>query len=101
MPETIVQPLYDKIVIARDKPVEQTEGGLYLPASSRGNPNVGTVVAVGNGILGPDGMLTDLSTKVGDRVVFSAYSGSKIEVDGAELLVMAESEVLVILKPGA
>jgi len=89
-----VKPLEDRVLV---KPVEQesmTSSGLYLPESSKEKPIQGTVVAVGPGKRLENGALGDMSVGVGDRVVYSTYAGTEVDIDGAEHLILRESELL-------
>ena len=93
-----VVPLGDKIVIKRLDAEETTAGGIVLPDAAKEKPKQGRVLSVGDGRLLPDGSRSKNQVKEGDRVLFSSYSGTEVEVDGAELLIMSEDEILGILK---
>ncbi|TVQ80358.1 MAG: co-chaperone GroES [Phycisphaeraceae bacterium] len=93
-----VKPLEDRILI---KPIEResvTESGLYLPESSKERPVQGKVVAVGPGKRLENGKRADMSVKKGDTVVYGKYSGTEVEIKGAEHLILRESEVLGIIE---
>lgn len=92
------RPLHDKIVVRREKAEDKTAAGIYLPEKAKETPKIGTVEAVGTGTLNHEtGALTPLTVKKGDKVLFSSYAGTEIKLDGKELLVMSEDEVLAIL----
>ena len=93
-----IRPLYDRILVKRiDNDVEKTSGGLYIPDSAKEKPQEGEVVAVGKGKRLDDGKIVPLDVKAGDRILFGKYSGSEIKLDGEELMIMREDEVLGIL----
>ena len=93
-----IRPLYDRIVVKRIEQKEQMQGGLYIPDSAKEKPQEGEVLAVGPGKVTEDGKLQAMSVKVGDKILFGKYSGSDIKLDGDELLIMREDEVLGILE---
>jgi chaperonin GroES len=93
-----IRPLYDRIVVKRlDTQDEKTAGGLIIPDSAKEKPQEGQVVAVGKGKRLEDGKLVPLDVQVGDRILFGKYSGSEIKIDGQELMIMREDEVLGVL----
>jgi chaperonin GroES len=92
-----IRPLYDRIVVKRIEQTEQMHGGLYIPDSAKEKPQEGEVVAVGKGKRMEDGKVISLDVQVGDRILFGKYSGSDIKLDGEEVLIMREDEVLGIL----
>jgi len=92
-----IRPLYDRIVVKRIEEKEQMQGGLYIPDSAKEKPQEGEVAAVGKGKRLEDGKLVPLDVQVGDRILFGKYSGSDIKLEGEELLIMREDEVLGIL----
>ena len=96
-----IRPLYDRIVVRRLEDKETMQGGLYIPDSAKEKPQEGEVVAVGKGKRMEDGKVVALDVKVGDRILFGKYSGSDIKLDGEELLIMREDEVLGILEGAA
>ena len=93
-----IRPLYDRIVVKRIEETEKKIGGLYIPDSAQEKPQEGEVVAVGKGKRLEDGKVVPLDVKVGDRILFGKYSGSEIKIDGQELMIMREDEVLGILE---
>ena len=93
-----IRPLYDRIVVKRlDTQDEKTASGLFIPDSAKEKPQEGEVVAVGKGKRLEDGKVVSLDVQVGDRILFGKYSGSEIKLDGEELLIMREDEVLGVL----
>jgi len=93
-----IRPLYDRIVVRRIEQQEQMQGGLYIPDSAKEKPQEGEVVAVGKGKRLEDGKVVALDVQAGDRILFGKYSGNDIKLDGEELLIMREDEVLGILE---
>ena len=92
-----IRPLYDNVVIKRKEEETVTSGGIVLPGSAKEQPNQGEVFAVGEGKLLEDGTVRPLQVKAGDKVVFGQYSGSKIKVDGDELIIMRENEIFGVI----
>jgi chaperonin GroES len=93
-----IRPLYDRIVVRRIEEKEQKIGGLYVPDTAKEKPQEGEVVSVGKGKRLEDGKVVPLDVKPGDRILFGKYSGNEIKIDGEELLIMREDEVLGILE---
>jgi chaperonin GroES len=94
-----IRPLYDRIVVKRvETEAEKTHGGLYIPDSAKEKPQEGEVVYVGKGKRLEDGKIVPLDVQPGDRILFGKYSGSEIKIDGEELMIMREDEVLGILE---
>ncbi len=93
-----IRPLYDRIVVKRLEEQETKVGGLFIPDSAKEKPQEGEVVAVGKGKRLEDGKVVPLDVQKGDRILFGKYSGSEIRIDGEELLIMREDEVLGILE---
>ena len=96
-----IRPLYDRIVVKRLEEKETKVGGLFIPDSAKEKPQEGEVVAVGKGKRLEDGKVIPLDVKVGDKILVGKYSGSEIKLDGNELLIMREDEVLGILEGSA
>ena len=96
-----IRPLYDRIVVKRIEQQETTERGIVIPDSAKENPQEGEVLAVGRGKRLEDGKLVALDVKSSDRILFAKYSGSEIQLDGAEYMIMREDDVLGILDPAA
>ncbi|MCW5758058.1 MAG: co-chaperone GroES [Phycisphaeraceae bacterium] len=94
-----IRPLHDKIIVRRDEAESVTASGIFLPESSKDRPKTGLVEAVGDGALNTEtGERVPLELKRGDRVIFSSYSGTEVKIDGEELLIMTESDVLAVLE---
>jgi chaperonin GroES len=96
-----IRPLYDRIVVKRIEEQETKVGGLFIPDSAKEKPQEGEVVAVGKGKRLEDGNVVPLDVQKGDRILFGKYSGSEIRIDGEELLIMREDEVLGVLEGAA
>ena len=93
-----VRPLHDKINVKRAEPESVTESGIYLPESSKDKPKSGTVQAIGDGRLNTEtGERIPLTVQSGDRVLFTSYAGTEIKLDGVEMLILDESEVLAVV----
>jgi len=99
---TNIRPLHDRVIVRRIEEGEQVRGGIIIPDSAKEKPQEGEVVAAGAGKYKDDGTRQSLDVNVGDRVLFGKYSGSEIKIDGEELLIMREDEILgVIERAGA
>ncbi len=92
-----VRPLHDRIIVSRIDEGEQKVGGIIIPDTAKEKPQQGKVVAVGAGKLKDDGKRIALDVKEGDTILFGKYSGQEIKLEGEELLIMREDEVLAIL----
>jgi len=93
-----LRPLGDKVVVKRLEAEEVTRGGIVLPDSAKEKPQRGKVVAVGDGKLTDSGERAKPTVKKGDQVLFTSYAGTEVKVDGEELLVMDESDILAVLE---
>ena len=100
---TNITPLHDRVIINRiEDNVNQTAGGLFIPDTAKEKPQEGEVIAAGEGKYKEDGTRQSLDVKAGDRVLFGKYSGSEIKLDGEELIIMREDEILgIISRAGA
>ena len=99
---TNITPLHDRVIVRRIEEGEQIRGGIIIPDSAKEKPQEGEVVAAGAGKYKEDGTRQPLDVKKGDRVLFGKYSGSEIKLDGEELLIMREDEILgIIARAGA
>ena len=98
---TKLTPLHDRIVVRRVEEAETTRGGIIIPDSAKDKPQEGEVIAVGKGKVNEEGKVHALDVKVGDRILFGKYSGTEIKIDGEELVIMREEEVLGILEGAA
>ena len=93
-----LRPLHDRILVERlDEAEQQSSGGIIIPDSAKEKPQQGQVVAVGNGKKKDDGTVVALDVKVGDKILFGKYSGSEVNVDDNEYLIMREDEALAII----
>lgn len=93
-----LKPLHDRIVVKRMEEEEKTAGGIIIPDTAKEKPQQGKVMAVGDGKLTDNGNRTPLTVKEGDRILFSKYAGTDIKVEGEELLIMREDDVLAIVQ---
>ena len=93
-----VRPLHDRILVKRIEEEEKTKGGLIIPDTAKEKPQEGKVIAVGKGRVSEDGKLLPLDVHKGDRVLFTKYAGSEIEVGGDEHLIIREDDVLGVLE---
>ena len=91
------RPLHDRVLVKRLDAEEKTAGGIIIPDTAKEKPMQGEVVAVGSGTRGDDGKLVALDVKAGDRVLFGKWSGTEVKIDGEELLIMKETDILGIL----
>ena len=93
-----IRPLQDRVIVQRIEEEEKTKGGLIIPDTAKEKPQEGKIVAVGKGKLNEDGKITPLDVKVNDRVLFGKYSGTEINIDGEEHLIMREEDILGIIE---
>jgi len=91
------RPLSDRILVERVEENEKTKGGIIIPDTAKEKPAEGKVVASGNGRMGEDGKLLPMDVKVGDRVLFSKYGGTEVNVDGIDYLIMRQDDVLGVV----
>jgi chaperonin GroES len=95
------RPLHDRVLIRRVEQEAKTLGGILIPDTAQEKPMEGEVVAVGPGARGEDGKVQPLELKTGDRVLFGKWSGTEVKIDGEELMIMKESDVMGIVDSGA
>ena len=95
------RPLHDRVLVRRVESEEKTSGGLIIPDSAKEKPQEGEVVAVGAGTRDDDGDRIALDVKAGDRILFGKWSGTEVTVDGEELLIMKESDILGVITDSA
>jgi chaperonin GroES len=95
------RPLHDRVVVRRIEEDERTPGGIIIPDTAKEKPQQGEVIAVGPGARDEKGALQPLDVKAGDRVLFGKWSGSEVKLDGEELLIMKESDILGVLEGAA
>jgi len=93
-----LRPLHDRVIVERLEQETKTASGIVLPDAAAEKPDQGKVVAVGNGKILEDGKVRPLDVKVGDKVLFGKYSGQAVKVDGKEVLVMREDDIMAIVK---
>ena len=96
-----VRPLHDYLVVRRLEESDQNVGGIIIPDSAREKPQRGTVIAAGSGTFRDDGSRVALDVKPGDSILFGKYASQEIKLDGEELLIMREKEVLGVIQDGA
>ena len=92
------RPLHDRVVVRRLEENERTKGGIIIPDTAKEKPQQGEVVAVGPGAVDEKGKVQPLDVKPGDRVLFGKWSGTEVKLDGEELLIMKESDILGVLE---
>ena len=92
------RPLHDRVVVRRVEAEEKTAGGIIIPDTAKEKPMEGEVISVGPGARGEDGKLIALDVKAGDRVLFGKWSGTEVKLDGEELLIMKESDIMGIIE---
>ena len=92
------RPLHDRVVVKRIDAEEKTKGGIIIPDTAKEKPQEGEVIAVGPGGRDESGKLTPIDLKVGDRILFGKWSGTEIKLDGEELLIMKESDVMGVVQ---
>ncbi len=92
------RPLHDRVLVRRVAEGETTKGGIIIPDTAKEKPQQGEVIAVGNGAIGDDNERIALEVKAGDTILFGKWSGSEVTIDGEELLIMKESDILGIVE---
>ncbi len=95
------RPLHDRVVVKRIEEEQKTAGGIIIPDSAKEKPQEGEVVAVGPGARNEKGDVVPLDVKVGDRILFGKWSGTETKIDGQELLIMKESDIMAIIEGAA
>ena len=93
-----IRPLQDRVIVKRIEEEEKTKGGIIIPDTAKEKPQEGKVVAVGKGKLNDNGKVVPLDVKVNDRILFGKYSGSEINIDGEEHLIMREEDILGVIE---
>jgi chaperonin GroES len=91
------RPLHDRVLVRRVEAEEKTAGGIIIPDTAKEKPQEGEVVAAGTGTRGEDGTITPLDVKAGDKILFGKWSGTEVRLDGEDLLIMKESDILGIV----
>jgi chaperonin GroES len=92
------RPLHDRVVVRRLEEEQKTAGGIIIPDTAKEKPMQGEVLAVGPGARSEDGTVAPLDVKVGDRVLFGKWSGTEVKIDGDELLIMKESDIMGVIE---
>jgi len=94
------KPLHDRVLVRRVEQEEKTTGGIIIPDTAQEKPSEGEIIAAGSGARRDDGVIVPLDVKAGDRVLFGKWSGTEVKVDGEDLLIMKESDLLGIIEGG-
>ena len=92
------RPLHDRVVVRRVDSDEKSAGGIIIPDTAQEKPSEGEVVSVGSGARAEDGSITPMDVKAGDRVLFGKWSGTEVTIDGEELLIMKESDIMGVIE---
>ncbi|MEE8203882.1 MAG: co-chaperone GroES [Alphaproteobacteria bacterium] len=92
------RPLHDRVLVRRIEEGERTSGGIIIPDTVKEKPMEGEVLAVGSGVRNENGKLTPLDVKKGDRILFGKWSGTEVKIDGDELLIMKESDIMGVIE---
>lgn len=92
------RPLHDRVLVRRVAEEEKTKGGIIIPDTAKEKPQEGKVVSVGTGAVAEDGKVTPLTVKKNDRILFGKWSGTEVTVDGEELMIMKESDILGVIE---
>ncbi len=95
------RPLHDRVLIKRVDSEEKTAGGIIIPDTAKEKPMEGEVVAAGPGARGEDGKVQPMEVKAGDRVLFGKWSGTEVKLDGEEMIIMKESDIMGVIRHGA
>jgi chaperonin GroES len=95
------RPLHDRVLVKRVEEEQKTKGGIIIPDTAKEKPMQGEVLAVGPGVRNEKGELQALDVQVGDRILFGKWSGTEVKMDGEELLIMKESDIMGIVEEGA
>jgi chaperonin GroES len=93
-----IRPLHDRVVVKRLEEENVTKGGIYIPDTAAEKPSRGEVLAIGHGKVLENGEVRKLDVKVGDKILFGKYSGTEVKVDGQELLVMREDDIMAVVE---
>ena len=95
-----LKPLHDRVLVERVSSEDKTKGGIIIPDTAQEKPMEGKVLAVGNGARNENGQVVALDVKKGDRILFGKWSGTEVKIDGKELLIMKESDIMGIITSG-
>ena len=94
-----IRPLQDRVIVKRVAEEEKSKGGIIIPDTAKEKPQEGKVIAVGKGKVGEDGTVRPLDVKAGDRILFGKWSGTEVRLEGKDLLIMKESDILGVVEP--
>jgi chaperonin GroES len=97
MAKTKFRPLHDRVVVRRVESEEKTSGGIIIPDTAKEKPSEGEIIAVGSGARDESGKVIPLDVKAGDRVLFGKWSGTEVKLDGQDLLIMKESDIMGVI----
>ena len=97
MASTNFRPLHDRVVVRRVESEEKTKGGIIIPDTAKEKPQEGEIVAVGSGVRDDSGKIVPLDVKAGDRILFGKWSGTEVKLDGEDLLIMKEADIMGII----
>jgi len=92
------RPLHDRVLVRRLESEQKTKGGIIIPDTAKEKPSEGEIIAVGSGIKDKDGKVSPLAVKKGDKILFGKWSGTEVKIDGEELLIMKEEDVMGIIE---
>ena len=92
------RPLHDRVLVRRVEENEKTPGGIIIPDAAKEKPQEGEIIAAGPGVRNDDGKLTPLDVRVGDRILFGKWSGTDVKIDGEDLIILKESDILGIVE---
>ena len=92
------RPLHDRVLVRRVEENEKTPGGIIIPDTAKEKPQEGEIIAAGPGVRNDDGKLTPLDVRVGDRILFGKWSGTDVKIDGEDLIILKESDILGIVE---
>ena len=95
------RPLHDRVLVKRVESDTKTKGGIIIPDTAQEKPMEGKVISVGSGVRGEDGKIVALDVKKGDRILFGKWSGTEVKLDGEDLLIMKESDIMGIIEGSA
>jgi len=93
-----VRPLHDRVIVKRQEEERKTASGIVIPDAATEKPDLGEIIAVGNGKIGDDGKLRPMNVKVGDKVLFGKYSGQAFKIEGVEYLQMREDDIIGVVE---
>jgi chaperonin GroES len=93
-----IRPLHDRVIVRRAEEERKSAGGIVIPDTAAEKPTQGEVIAVGNGYLQDDGEIRPLDVKAGDKILFGKYSGTEVKVNGEDLMVMKEDDIMGVLE---